>query len=105
MLGENNDLHSKGSSAEDSMKFNVVFPLSRDRYDQSLYMEAARRVVFKNCMGSCELENTDVPNFNKKFYYAQNEARACLQTCYNDRMTAHFGATVAEKNDLLMDFD
>jgi len=51
------------------MKFNVAFPVSRDRYDASLYKEAARRVVWKNCMGECELTHEDVPNFNKKFYY------------------------------------
>ena len=104
MLGKGTDLHSKGSSAEDSMKFNVAFPLSRDRYDATLYKEAARRVVFNNCMGECELEHADVPNFNKKFYYQMPQAQACLQTCYNERMTAHFGATVAAEENVLINF-
>ena len=78
MLGKGTDLYSKGSTPEDSMKFNVVYPLARDRYDQSLYMESARRVVFKNCMDHCELTHEDVPNFNKKFYYAMEGAKACL---------------------------
>ena len=78
MLGKGTDLHSKGISAEDSMRFNVVFPLSRDRYDASLYQEAAKRVVFKNCMETCELTSEDVPNFNKKFYYAMEGAKECL---------------------------
>ena len=105
MLGRDCDLHSKGASAEDSMKFLVVNPLSRDRYDASLYKEAAKRVVFKNCMESCSLTNEVVPNFNKKFYYAQNEARACLGSCFNTRMTAHFGASSVYNNDLEMNFD
>ncbi len=65
------DLHSKGTSAEDSMKFSVVPLLSSDRYDQSLYFESARRVIFKNCMASLGLTDAEVPNFNKKFYYTQ----------------------------------
>ena len=105
MLGRDTDLHSKGASAEDSMKFQVCNPLSRDRYDASLYKEAARRVVFKNCMESCGLTGEDVPNFNKKFYYAQNEARACLGSCFNTRINAHFGATGAFRDELHMDFD
>ena len=32
-------------------------------------------------------------------------ARECLQTCYNERMTAHFGATGAAKEHVLIDFD
>ena len=105
MLGQGNELHSRGSSAEDSLKFNVVFSQSRDRYDASLYKEAARRVVFKNCMSQCELTHEDLPNFNKKFYFAMPGAKACLQSCYNERMTAHFGATAADDNDMLLDFD
>ena len=104
MLGKGTELHSKGASAEDSMKFNVVFPLSRDRYDATLYKEAAKRVVFSNCMEACELDDEQLPNFNKKFYYTMYEAQKCLQTCYNDRMTAHFGATGAAQNNVLYDF-
>ena len=44
------DIHASGSSAEDNLKYLVVNPLSRERYDQSLYFESARRVVFRNCM-------------------------------------------------------
>ena len=48
------DLHAKPLSAEDSMKMSVVMPLSRDRYDQSLYFESARRVIFRRCMAATE---------------------------------------------------
>ena len=85
-------LHTAAGSAEDALKFSVAFPMSREHYDQSLYVESARRVVFKNCMEKCELDNETVPNFNRNFYYNQNEARACLQACYNFRMQAHFGS-------------
>ena len=86
------------------MKWQVIQPMSRDLYDQSLYHESARRVVFKNCMGVCELDDTTLPNFNKNFYYNQKEAQACLQDCVNTRTTAHFGETNAKKYGLLMDF-
>ena len=73
MLGKNNELHTSGATAEDEQKFLVVFPLSRSQYDQSLHDEAAKRVVFKNCMEKCELDDEKVPNFNKAFYYNQKE--------------------------------
>ena len=62
-------LHSVPGSPEDALKLAVAFPYSREHYDQSLYIESARRVVFKNCMEKCELDDTSVPNFNKNFYY------------------------------------
>ncbi len=64
------DIHASGVSAEDNLKFLVVNPLSRERYDQSLYHEAARRVVFRNCMSKCEVTDKELPNFNKNFYFS-----------------------------------
>ena len=87
----NTDLHSSGTSAEDNMKYSVVMPLSRDRYDQSLYFESARRVIFKNCMAANEVTDAELPNFNKKFYYSQKDLQERLQTCYNSRVELHFG--------------
>ena len=101
----NADLHGKGASAEDSMKWQVISPLSKDRYDQSLYQEAARRVVFRNCMSKCELDDEKLPNFNKNFWYNMPEAQACLSDCVNTRMVLHFGCDNARKYDLMMDFD
>ena len=97
-------MHTPGSSAEDDLRWNVIFPLSRSQYDTSLYNDAANRVVFKNCMEKCELTNETLKNFNKKFYYNQLEAQECLQTCYNTRMDAHFGHEEAIKRDLHLDF-
>ena len=62
-------MHTVPLTAEDALKLTAAFPYSREHYDQSLYIESARRVVFKNCMEKCELDNTSVPNFNKNFYY------------------------------------
>jgi len=56
-------------------------------------------------MESCEQTDETIPNFNKKFYYAQDAARVCLQSCYNTRINAHFGASTADKEDLHMNFD
>ena len=102
MLGKNNDLHTRGSSAEDEQKWVVVMPQSRSQYNESLHNEAANRVVFKNCMEKCELDAEKVPHFNKNFYYNMLDAQECLQTCYNTRMDAHFGADEADRRDLRM---
>ena len=84
-------LHTPAQSAEDALKLSAAFPYSREHYDKSLYVESARRVVFKNCMEKCELDDTSLPNFNKKFYYGMEQAQTCLQSCYNFRMNVHFG--------------
>ena len=101
---KNAELHTAGSSAEDEMKWNVVLNMSRSQYDKSLYNDAAQQVVFKNCMDKCELDDSTLKNFNKNFYYNQLEAQECLQTCYNTRMDAHFGAEEAHKRDLHLNF-
>ena len=75
---KNAELHTAGSSAEDEMKWNVVMNMSRSQYDKSLYNDAAQRVVFKNCMEKCELDDSTLKNFNKNFYYNQLEAQECL---------------------------
>ena len=98
-------LHKEGASAEEALKLGAVFPLSRGQYDQNLYVESARRVVFRNCMEKCELEPTDVPNFNKNFYYNQPQASTCLTACFNHRMQAHFGKMATQVDGLQMDFD
>ena len=99
------DLHGTGVSAEDNMKWNVMPPFARDKYDQNLYQEAVRRVVFKNCFEKCELTHEQVPHFNKKFYFEQPEAQACLQDCQNTRMILHLGEKNAAKYDMLVDFE
>lgn len=98
------DLHVKGASAEDSLKFSVIMPLSRDRYDQSLYFESARRVIFRRCMTACEVTDAELPNFNKDFYYNRPELQEKLQECYNTRVELHFGRHNAEKHHLFIDF-
>ena len=98
-------LHKEPNSAEDALKLSVAFPMSRDQYDDSLYIESARRVVFKNCMQKCELDNTSLPNFNKNFYYNMGEARACLESCFNSRMTAHFGELATKTDGLQLNME
>ena len=98
-------LHSTANTAEDALKIAAAFPESRDHYDASLYVESARRVVFKNCMEKCELDNTSLPNFNKNFYYNMAEARECLQSCFNHRMVAHFGSAAKRTDGLQFDFE
>ena len=100
----NIDLNSKGYSAEDSMKFNVASQLSKDRYDASLYQEAAKRTVFRNCMEKLEITDEELPNFNSNFYYNRKDLQASLSECYNTRMELHFGHENAKKHGLYMDF-
>jgi len=71
MLGRNNDLFTNGASAEENLRYNVVRYESKEHYEKNIYKEAAKRVVFANCMGACEIEWTSIPNFNKNFYYNQ----------------------------------
>ena len=98
-------LHAQAGSAEDALKISATFPQSRDHYDKSLYIESARRVVFKNCMEKVGVDNDSLPNFNKNFYYNMDEARAGLEACYNFRMKAHFGPAAATTDGLSFDFD
>ena len=104
MLGRTNDLYSTGTSAEDQMRINAIRYESEEVYQRNLYIEAATRVVFSNCMNTCELDKKSLPNFNRNFYYGMPQAQACLQDCYNTRMKLHFGASTAEKDGLLLDF-
>ena len=98
ILGRNNDLHSVGKSPEDSMLFTAHFGQSRDEYDRSLYLDAAKRVIFKNCMAKHELDDKIVPNFNRNFYYNQLDVQANLQECFNTRIDLHFGHENAVKH-------
>lgn len=71
MLGRNNDFFMSGTIAEDQMRINVVRQESTELYEKNLYKEAARRVLFSNCMNACEIDPKSIPNFNKNFYYNQ----------------------------------
>ena len=64
---------------------------SQDAHDQAMYFDAAKRVVFKNCMASCDLTDETLPNFNAEFYYNQIPAQKCLSSCFNTKMNLHFG--------------
>ena len=102
---KNADLSTAGNSAEDAMRIHAVNHLSRDRYDASLLVDAARRVVFKNCLGACEVDMDRFSKFNKDFYYNMLDEQKCLQTCFNTRMVAHFGEDRAKTTDgLQIDF-
>ena len=63
-----------------------------------------RQVVFKNCMGHCNVTNKELPNFNKQFYYSRPDLQNCLQDCYNTRVELHLGAENAKAHDMLIDF-
>ncbi len=69
MLGRNNDFMVTGTSAEDQMKINAIKMEGTELTDKRMYQEAARRVVFANCMDECNLDHKTLPNFNKNFYY------------------------------------
>ena len=86
------------------MRINAVRHESTELYEKNLYKEAANRVVFSNCMDSCELDNQKLPNFNRNFYYGMPAAQTCLQDCYNTRMKLHFGSAAAQEG-MLIDFD
>ena len=93
------DLSTKGSTAEDAIKINACNPLSKDRYEASILVESARRVVFKNCLAACEVDMTRFNKFNRDFYYNMLDEQKCLQGCFNSRMVAHFGEERALTTD------
>ena len=78
MLGRVNDLYSSGTSAEDQMRINAIRHESEEVLQKNMYKEAARRVVFSNCMTTCELDHKSLPNFNRNFYYGMPQAQTCL---------------------------
>lgn len=69
MLGRTNDFYMTGTNAEDQMKINVCRAESQEVHEKNMYKEAAKRVVFSNCMASCEIDPESIPNFNRNFYY------------------------------------
>ncbi len=69
MLGQGNDFYMTGTIAEDQMKINVCRAESNEVYEKNMFKEAANRVIFKNCMGACEIDPATIPNFNRNFYY------------------------------------
>ena len=86
------------------MKFQVRMDYHRSEYDKMLYLDMAKRVIFRNCMEKVEVDDKSLPNFNKEFYYKREDLQESLQSCYNGRVLAHFGATKAKEEGLLMDF-
>ena len=53
------------------MRIGAVRTTSKDAHERNMYFDAAKRVVFKNCMHSCKIQPDDIPNFNSNFYYNQ----------------------------------
>ena len=87
------------------MKINAIRHESEEIYEKNLYKEAAKRVVFDKCFDGCGLDHKQVKQFNRNFYYGMPVAQACLQDCYNTRMTLHFGPTAVKKEGLALDFE
>ena len=77
---------------------------SKDMHEKEMYLDAAKRVVFWNCMEKCELTSEQVPNFNANFYYNQIGEQKCLSTCFNAKMMLHFGDSQCKQDALYMDF-
>ena len=87
------------------MRIGAVRSEGRDLHEKNMYFDAAKRVVFRNCMSSCDITDEQVPNFNGNFYFNQVSEQKCLGNCFNAKMDLHFGETVAEKEDLYMNFE
>ena len=88
-------LRGDTGNAENSMGIGAVRFESQDRHDRDMYAEAAKRVVFQNCMEACNIEHQSMTNFNSKFYYTMHIERNCLGTCFNTKMDMHFGKRLA----------
>ena len=91
------------SSHEHSWRINGMRFNNQEQHERAMLNDAAKRVVFANCLTHCNVE--DLKNFNGKFYYTMNEERACLEKCHNAKMLLHFGEEEARQNRLFMDFE
>ena len=104
ILGRSNEIKANGNSMEDAMRYNVQMEFHKSEYDKMLYLDMAKRVIFRNCMEKVGVDDETLPNFNKDFYYRKEHLQEALQSCYNARVTAHFGQSRAQKEGLFMDF-
>ena len=77
---------------------------TNEEHSHEMFKDAARRVVFYNCMDHCEIPHESISNFNSTFYYSMHKEQACLQSCNNAKMLLHFGEEQAKKDSLLIDF-
>ena len=50
-------IYGTTGSAEDAMRIGAVRFASKDAHDKTMYYDAAKRVVFKNCMTGCDLSD------------------------------------------------
>ena len=101
---EGTSLYAVPDSQEQAMRISGVRHKTADQHDQAMFQDAAKRVVFHNCMASCDLSDEQVPNFNANFYHNHPEWQNCLQSCFNAKMMLHFGDSVAKRDGLYMDF-
>ena len=105
ILGRNNEIKAKPMSLEDGMRYTVQMEFHKSEYDKQLYLDMAKRVIFRNCMEQVGVDDESLRNFNKDFYYRREPLQKELQACQNGRMIAHFGKTKAEQEGLLMNFE
>ena len=89
------EISANPASAEDALKIGAMRHESQDAHEINMYMDAAKRVMFENCMTSCDIPAESIRNFNANFYYNQLAEQKCLQTCYNTKVNLHFGHTAA----------
>ena len=69
---EGNALFNIPNSAEEAMRISALRHATQDKHEQNMYQDAAKRVVFRNCMSSCDITDEMLPNFNANFYYNEH---------------------------------
>ena len=87
------------------MRIGAIRVKSQDEHEKAMYQDAAKRVVWQNCMASCDIAPETIPNFNANFYYNQLPQQQALQKCFNAKMMLHFGDTTCQQDGLYMDFE
>ena len=88
---EGNSLYASTFNENEQMRIGALRWNTQDKHEKAMYNDAAKRVVFWNCMEKCELTSAEVPNFNANFYYNQLSEQKALTTCFNSKMMLHFG--------------
>ena len=105
MLGISNDAFYNGGNAEEQLKVTVVPEETPEEQDRNLFLEAARRVVFHNCLEPCGFDPEQDKYFDKKFYTERETEARCLFDCFSKRMKVHFGSRGANQRDMFYHFD
>ena len=90
---------------EVGLRISALRNTTNEEHEQEMFKEAARKVVFHNCLEKCGVDYKKQRHFNGKFYFEMPQEKECIQNCNNAKMLLHFGNEVAQRDGLYLDFE